>query len=159
MASGSGRARSARASRAAARLLLLCAVLAGLFLMHGAPGSAHGCHGAVRTDAVLMDAVRTDAAQAMPPQAHAHAAVHPALPAAPAVPATGTLRAHGDRTLCVATKTRDGVPLPAPGPAVAGALLALPAAVSRLFGRRADSPRGPPCAGRRLLLQVCVART
>ncbi len=125
-------------SGATARLLFLCAVLAGLFLMHGAPGAARGCH---------------DPAGAIAAHVTGTAAGHTAHPA------TGVLRAHPDATRCVATKSRDGVALPAPGPAVAGALPVLLTAVAGLPGRRADSPRGPPSAGRRLLLQVCVART
>ncbi|MFC8452765.1 hypothetical protein [Kitasatospora sp. NPDC057223] len=133
-AGGSGTA----GGRAAARLLVLCAVLAGLFLMHGTPGAARGCHDPARTTA-------------------AH--VTGAAPGHAAHPATGALRAHGDATLCVATKSRDGVALPAPGPTVAGILPVLPTALARGCGRHVVGPRGPPAAGRRLLLRVCVART
>ena len=134
-ARGSSARSRARSSGATARLLVLCAVLAGLFLMHGTPGSARGCHGPTA-----------------PGISHVTGA-------GAGHPATGALRTHGDTTLCVVTKSRDGVTLPAPGPPFAGVLPVLLTAVTRSFGRRADSPRGPPSAGRRLLLQVCVART
>ncbi|MGV9625726.1 hypothetical protein ACWDTB_03960, partial [Streptomyces sp. NPDC003487] len=48
---GSGHA----SRRGIARLLAVCAVLFGLFLMHGAPATAaEGCHGAMSTMAASM---------------------------------------------------------------------------------------------------------
>ncbi|MFB6813511.1 hypothetical protein ACFCV8_03060 [Streptomyces sp. NPDC056347] len=128
----------------ASRLFVLCAVLFGLFLMHGAPASAvEGCH-----DARAMAAAAPGAAQ---PGGHAAmAAEDGADRVAAAMPVAG-----GES--CVFTQSRDRV-LPL---LMALGLVLLTAGV--LTGRRAavrgPARRGPPRAGRQLLLQVCVART
>ncbi|KUN09208.1 hypothetical protein AQI95_05005 [Streptomyces yokosukanensis] len=136
-----------------ARLLAVCAVLIGVFLMHGAPATAaEGCHDATP-------------AMAAAPAAHGHHAapipaaaspVHASGPAVGAAAATGTAG-----TLCVSTPAHERFPLPAPGLlAVAGAG-ALALWVSARLRAAADGTgrRGPPARGRDLLLQVCVART
>jgi hypothetical protein len=132
--------------RGLARLLTACAVLIGLFLMHGAPATAaEGCHGA------------------MPAPASAHAMTGAALPpvAPPTTPAHVTQGSQSHGTQCVSTAARDRIPLPAAGlPAVLA--VAAPAAcwpAGRPVGRGEARRRGPPGAGRGLLLQVCVART
>lgn len=124
---------SNRAARVLTRAVLLGAlgaVLAGLFLMHGAPGAASGgCHGGMV------------AVPAMPH--HQHSMDRPAS----AEPAAG---------LCLATSIRSGfdpVPVGVLEPVVAG-LLAV--AVGFVASRPTD--RGPP-GGRALLTQVCVSRT
>ncbi|MCT9088801.1 hypothetical protein N4G70_07955 [Streptomyces sp. ASQP_92] len=62
--------------------------------------------------------------------------------------------------LCVSTPARDRLPLAAAG---LWAVLGLVVVVRGLAGRRtalfAVARRGPPRAGRRLLFEVCVART
>ncbi|MER0444057.1 hypothetical protein ABR738_05665 [Streptomyces sp. Edi4] len=131
-----------------ARLFVLCAVLLGLFSMHGAPASAAGgCHG--------------EMAMAPPPSAAFMSMTHATVAAerlvaraAPVV--TG---AHGET--CVSTGARERLPLAATG------LLALLALVVLVVGKPAGpwssglatARRGPPRGGRGLLLQVCVART
>jgi hypothetical protein len=138
--------------RGAARLLLACAVLAGLFLMHGSPfGAAEGCHGAAAAPAGM-----SVPAAAMAPKGPVTAAhQHPGSARAGVLPA---VRGH----LCVSTPARPRLVLPAGGPLLA---VAAPAAVLLAFGRLLGGPhrarrRGPPPpGGRPLLLQVCVART
>ncbi|MFF2958834.1 hypothetical protein ACFVT1_07940 [Streptomyces sp. NPDC057963] len=127
------------------RLLVLCAVLCGLFLMHGAPASAaEGCHGAM-------------AATSHPPMTAAATAGQTAMP-----DEYGTARADAaapgrNGESCVSTHARDRL-LPL--------LMALGLVILavRVLGRprtavRGPDRRGPPSAGRQLLLQVCVART
>ncbi|MFI6686425.1 hypothetical protein [Streptomyces sp. NPDC050485] len=138
--------------RALARLLTLCAVLLGLFLMHGSPASAAGgCHGA-------------SSATASMPYVHGSTAMTPMARAASPHPSGGVQAravdgsAMHDGTLCVSTPARDRLPLPAPALAVPAALTAL------VWAARPSSPartgrRGPPTGGRGLLLQVCIART
>ncbi|GAA0680062.1 hypothetical protein GCM10010193_37200 [Kitasatospora atroaurantiaca] len=133
---------------AAARLVVLCAVLAGLFLMHGSPSAAAGCHeamaGMVRAAGTAEHPMAEHSvAEEQAPAEHAAAAAHH--------PAQGSVT-------CVSTQARGGVPLAGPG--VLAALeppLPTPAAVRSPAGT-ADGSRAPP-AGRALLLQVCVSRT
>lgn len=127
------------------RLFVLCAVLCGLFLMHGAPASAaEGCH-----DAMTMSA----AAPASMTTAYGHFAVRGEEGSAhlgAVVPAT-------DGESCVFTHTRDQVlPLLM---ALGLVLLAVRALTAHRTAVRGPARRGPPFAGRELLLQVCVART
>ncbi|MCX5211616.1 hypothetical protein OG689_20375 [Kitasatospora sp. NBC_00240] len=140
--------------RATAQLLLLCAVLAGLFLMHGAPAAAGDCHRALGamtgSPAASFDAHRhpTAASGAMSARAAELSAPPPAAPGP-----------HARDTLCLATKTRDGAALPAPGPAPSASAVVLPAVVAAGFGGFAGCARAGPGGGRQILLQVCVART
>ncbi|WP_020140641.1 hypothetical protein [Streptomyces sp. 351MFTsu5.1] len=139
--------------RGIARLLAVCAVLFGLFLMHGAPATAgQGCHGAMPT-------------MAPSPITGGH---DPALLAtrAPAVPTPGfAVRAAGlsgmPGSLCVSTPAHERIPLPAPGLIdVAGAAALTPWMLTRLRAAASRTGRrGPPDSGRDLLLQVCIART
>ncbi|MFJ5119639.1 hypothetical protein [Kitasatospora sp. NPDC088548] len=138
---GSGRPSGRPSGGAMARLLVLGALLAGLFLMHGSPTSAGGCHepGAA---AVAMAA----------------AGPHHDAPALDGHRARGS---DPQAVSCVSTRDRDGAGLPAAAPLAAGAfapLLAVRVAADPR-GRRTGGPRAPPAAGRRLLLRVCVART
>lgn len=174
-ASGTAGARIRQSVRAS----VLVAVLLGLFLMHGGPAAAAGgCHGAMpATDAVMSSA---DAPMAAHPADHVEAtggratAAADEMRSAPAIPAahsTGHLAAataaakatpRADEAmqgaLCLATTPRSGIP----APPLAAVGLVFPAAVL-LPWARPDSDgtrrRGPPAGGRRLLLQVCVART
>ncbi|MFJ9612449.1 hypothetical protein [Streptomyces noursei] len=144
--------------RALARLMAVCTVLFGLFLMHGAPATAaNGCH-----DAVPMSAPA--------PMSGEHGAVHDGGASRAAMaPMAGTSSTHaGSQTAsgehgaqCVATPVRDRLSLPNPW------LLAVAAVVSlcgwALAGRRVaageSGRRGPPGGGRAVLLRVGVART
>ncbi|MFE3032468.1 hypothetical protein ACFXKY_12540 [Streptomyces canus] len=146
--------RSGHASRRGiARLLALCAVLFGLFLMHGAPATAaEGCHGAMST-------------MAAPPMTGGHDAALLA-PHAPAAPGPGLAARAADLAgmpgaLCVSTPAHERTPLPAPGLlAVAGAApLALCTLTRQWAAAGGRGRRGPPDGGRDLLLQMCVART
>ncbi|MEV8524090.1 hypothetical protein AB0451_08010 [Streptomyces sp. NPDC052000] len=144
---GSGRA----GRRGIARLLAVCAVLFGLFLMHGSPASAaEGCHGSMPASAPMP------AGHAASPMTTAHtpATHHPG----PALQATaGAAGMPG--ALCVATPAHERIPLPAP------CLLAVAAAVpvawtpARLRALGGRGLRGPPASGRDHLLQACIART
>ncbi|MGF1430778.1 hypothetical protein [Kitasatospora sp. LaBMicrA B282] len=133
-----------------ARLVALCAVLLGLFLMHGAPASAaDGCHGAVGASASMTGG-------------HAES-VDPAKPAALAPAGAAAQPAgvpHAAGSPCVSTAARERTPLP---PAGLLALAVLPVTGRVLGGLPAGAPlhrrRGPPGSGRELLIRVCIART
>ncbi|MFE7111252.1 hypothetical protein ACFU98_25155 [Streptomyces sp. NPDC057575] len=131
----------------ASRLLVLCAVLLGLFLMHGAPASAaEGCH----------DAMTVTAAASAPGSMQAtagHAAMRAEHGSARAV--AGMPAMNGES--CVFTHARDRVlPLLM---SLGLALVAVQALSGRRTAVRGPARRGPPSAGRGLLLQVCIART
>ncbi|MFF4339394.1 hypothetical protein ACFY00_05565 [Kitasatospora sp. NPDC001540] len=139
------------AGRTAARWAVLCALLLGLFLMHGSPASATGCHPA-------QTAHPAQAAQTAHPAQTAQAA-HPARhgPAADR-PAVSTPLSHGSSaSACVSTPARDRLPLPAPGPALPPAPPHPPLAGPSCTGAERGG-RAPPDGGRDLLLLVCVAR-
>ncbi|MET8024680.1 hypothetical protein [Streptomyces avermitilis] len=146
-----------------ARPLVLCAVLLGLFFMHGAPvNAAEGCHGSMAMvvspgmghgEDVRMDA---DASRPLEVTAPGASAMTPSAP-----PAHGVAMPGMSGELCVSTPARDRTPLPATGLLALLGLVALvawhPAGRSGVLGMPAR--RGPPIFGRHLLLQVCVART
>ncbi|MEU9123076.1 hypothetical protein AB0C96_24970 [Streptomyces sp. NPDC048506] len=142
--------------RAVARLLAVCALLVGLFLMHGAPATAaDGCHGAVPAPAPAHGGhtAHGDHAAAMAPMAPM------ATPSSPHAVHQAASGAPG--TQCVATTVRDRIPLP-DVPLLAVVALAGPSARA-LIGRRVTAGetgrRGPPGGGRDLLMRVCIART
>ncbi|MET7288684.1 hypothetical protein [Streptomyces sp. NPDC005573] len=151
-----------------ARLLALCAVLCGLFLMHGSPATAaEGCHGG--TAAMAMSAMPATGAMRSPPStatAHAttaHAAMVDDADASArrraALPVTEGAHGHGE--LCVSTRAHDRVPLPDPRPlpVSSGGPSAVRGCVPPREAMGRAGWRGPPSGGRDLLLQVCVART
>jgi hypothetical protein len=153
---GTGQARR----RGIARLLALCAVLFGLFLMHGAPATAaEGCHGAMPTAAPM-------------PEGHDSAAMTSTLPAV-VMSATSTMALHPDPgaehmsgtsamdgTMCVSTPARHRMPLPLGGLVAVVAVLAVSLLAGRPVALGRTGRRGPPPPGGRiLLLQVCIART
>ena len=158
------------ARRGTARLLAVCAVLFGLFLMHGAPSTAaEGCHGGMgaaggSTTTGMADTPMTGVANAPITGAH-HAAMASSAPpfvdAASGPTMRGAASSGMPGTLCVSTPAHDRIPLPASGLlAVTGALavvLSGPAGLRAAAG--GTGRRGPPTGGRGLLLQVCVART
>ncbi|MFD7167211.1 hypothetical protein [Streptomyces violascens] len=128
------------------RLLVLCAVLFGLFSMHGAPANAAvGCHGET-----AMTAPPT--ARMAAPMSTAHADMRGEHHAAPVATGMG-----GE--LCVSTPARERLPLAAAGLLAALGLVVLVASGLRRTGLFVAARRGPPLGGRGLLLQVCVART
>ncbi|MFF4569478.1 hypothetical protein [Streptomyces sp. NPDC001410] len=129
------------------RLLTLCAILLGLFLMHGSPATAvDGCHGRTDPAVVMHDGHESAAASAEP------AGTQPAT-----LRAADDMAPHG--TLCVATPAEQRIPLPVAPLAALFALAALGTwAVHRAWRPGGTGRRGPP-GGRRLLLQVCIART
>ncbi|MET7740861.1 hypothetical protein [Streptomyces sp. NPDC005385] len=141
------------------RLFTLCAVLLGLFFMHGAPATAAGgCHGAMsgesthqRHDLVAMTSTGMVDGMAM------RSTVSPTSERAAAHRASDTSDTHG--ATCVSTPARDRTPLPTSGlsalvAVLAAALLARPAFLGPT-GRRGP----PPPGGRSFLLQVSIART
>ncbi|MFI9330529.1 hypothetical protein ACIGZJ_23670 [Kitasatospora sp. NPDC052868] len=158
MTTGGGRTRG----RAVARLLLLCALLAGLFLMHGSPTSAGGCHEPRPTGAARAAADPHRQHGAPGAQHSASTALDgPHGPDGSDGPRAhgGGLRAAASADSCVATRDRDGAGAPAPAvPALAVGPTA-PTALAGPYRRTSDGPRAPPAAGRRLLLQLGVART
>ncbi|MFE9637134.1 hypothetical protein [Streptomyces sp. NPDC006463] len=142
-----------------ARLIAVCAALLGLFLMHGAPASAAGdCHDVVTASMATAPGGHAASAASAAPAAAAPVVLHHpmAAPNEHTVAETGP-EAHG--TSCVSTAPRDQLPLPAGALALALAITLLAAWSLRTgwaLGR--TGRRGPP-GGRRLLLNVCIART
>ncbi|WP_157878487.1 hypothetical protein [Streptomyces chattanoogensis] len=144
--------RTATSSRPlTARLLAVCAVVAGLFLMHGSPAAAAGgCHGTTAGSPPMTQAPAAMSVHADAPSA-GHFAGSPH--AAPYLGPAGT-----DGTLCVSTPAH-----PSPVPPAAGALAVVACAAWEPLGRRLAAVvtrwRGPPGEGRGVLLRVGVART
>ncbi len=136
--------------RGVARLLAVCAVLFGLFLMHGAPATAaEGCHGAMTAASPMTSGHNAALFTAHAPPGHGPG---------PAVRAADVSGMPG--TLCVSTPAHERAPLPAPGLlAAAGAAVLALWTLTRLRAAAGESGRrGPPDGGRHLLLQVCIAR-
>ncbi|MER6474192.1 hypothetical protein [Streptomyces collinus] len=132
-----------------ARLWAVSALLFGLFLMHGAPAAAvGGCHGAMSV------AVTTGGSHTV--VAMSEGTVSPRPQADRPLAASG-VSPHG--TLCVAVPAPHDIPVPV-APLVGVAALAALAAWALRWAWDPDGTRrrGPP-GGRRLLLQVCIART
>ncbi|MFG3166252.1 hypothetical protein [Streptomyces sp. NPDC048200] len=148
-----------RNRRGGMRLFTLCAVLLGLFFMHGAPASAaDGCHGATSAGSMAEphDLVAVPSADAVDAMAM-YSAMTPTSTRAAAHQASEVTGTHG--TTCVSTPVRDRTllptgSLPALVAVLAAALLARPVFLGPM-GRRGQ----PPPGGRSLLLQVSVART
>ncbi|MGD3109582.1 hypothetical protein [Streptomyces sp. YGL11-2] len=151
---------SARSPRwASARLSAVCAVLFGLFLMHGSPTAAAGCHAPVTAPAPMHHAQTARAghspaaemAPAMPSASSSLPVAHPGL--------TSMLGDPG--SFCVATPARDRSVLPTVWLLAVGVLTVLFGWA--LMWRRPTAGtagrRGPPTGGRALLLRVCTART
>ncbi|MEU9129272.1 hypothetical protein AB0D08_14400 [Kitasatospora sp. NPDC048540] len=114
------------------RFGVLCALLLGLFLMHGDPAAAAGCHRAVAVGA------------------HHHQQAGPGR--------TPTVQRPDG--LCVATPARaSGVTVGKPGPAPLGPLPRRPAAGAGPVAAPVSGCRAPPARGRAVLLRVCVSRT
>jgi hypothetical protein len=126
-------------------MLVLGAVLAGLFLMHGAPASAAaGCHDAMTVTAAAPGPAATGAG---------HSAMRGEHDPARAADAMSAMNGES----CVFTHARDRVlPLLM---ALGLVLLAIRGLTRRRTAVRGPARRGPPFAGRKLLLQVCIART
>jgi hypothetical protein len=147
------RSRAPRREPRAARLLAVCALLCGLFLMHGAPASAaDGCHASWPT--AMTTAMTTPMTTAMTAKP-----MRSSPSATPSATATGSADAYGGH--CVALQARERIALPWPD---AGAVPVLartaPAVVLAAGGAGgAQRWRGPPSGGRELLLRVSVART
>lgn len=146
---------SAPLVRATARLVAVCAVLAGLFFMHGLP--APGCHGGAGVPAPSMAHSATVPAAAGEPDTAAGVMATPASRS----PVAEVGSAGGLGALCVSTP---------PPPGWAG-LLALLLGVSVVgLARAMNSPgratsprnqrlRAPPMAGSALLMSLCLSRT
>ncbi|WP_327321715.1 hypothetical protein OG735_03900 [Streptomyces sp. NBC_01210] len=131
-----------------ALLPAVCAVLLGLFLMHGAPATTTaGCHGAMSAPVPM----HKDHAVASMTSAATTAMAHPG--AAQASDASVT---HG--ALCASTPARDRTPLPMTGLVTVIALAAAWSLTGRPAALGRTGRRGPPTGGRSLLLQVCIAR-
>ncbi|KDN84269.1 hypothetical protein KCH_40600 [Kitasatospora cheerisanensis KCTC 2395] len=119
---------------------MLCALLLGLFLMHGSPASAAGCH-------------RAEDAEVMTHRgAHAEETGGRVTAGAPG--------AHGRSSAdCVSTQARDRSSLTGPPAAAAPWTHPQPPAVAGpLRSCGAQSGRSPPDGGRELLTLVCVTR-
>ncbi|WP_343235006.1 hypothetical protein [Streptomyces sp. SID10853] len=148
---------AAARGRVMARPAVVCALLFGLFLMHGAPASAAGgCHGvsAAASAAAVM------------PGGHGHSAMTPEAGAdRPVTAHSGSAFRAGPESemrgaVCVSTPARDHTLLEPAGLGGASgiALLAAGALSGRPLLPGRTGRRGPPRSGRSLLLQVCIAR-
>lgn len=141
------RSRAPRQEPRAARLLAVCALLCGLFLMHGAPASAaDGCHASWPTAMTAMTTAMTAKPMRSSPSA---------TPSA-----TASADAYGGH--CVALQARERIALPWPDTGVVPVLARTAPAVVLAAGSGgggAQRWRGPPSGGRELLLRVSVART
>lgn len=127
--------------RGITRSVMLLAVLAGLFFMHGAVMGAAGCQDGMPASAPM--------AAAMP-----MAAAHPVVPA-PQGAVQAAPQAHG--AMCVASPPRTEPFVPAVTAVLLLGALATPAP-RRGFSRRRGA-RGPPLWGAGLLVRLCVSRT
>ncbi|WP_033217727.1 hypothetical protein [Kitasatospora phosalacinea] len=157
----------APAGRTAARWAVLCALLLGLFLMHGSPASATGCHPArptpadTSTSAPASTPAGTPASTPMtapmtaPTAGRGHHGDDPHGDGRPT--ATAPVRHGSPASACVSTQARDRLPLPAPGAALPGVLPQPPLAGPPCTGAERGG-RAPPGGGRELLIRVCVAR-
>lgn len=141
--------------RALARLLTACALLFGLFLMHGSPASAAtGCHEGAQGHVAAAPAEHpahgehSMAAETAPNTSHTSAHID----------ARAVTGEHG--TVCVATAARDRFPLPTVWLLAAAAFAGLTAwgLVRQRMTAGGARRRGPPGGGRALLLRKCVAR-
>lgn len=138
------------------RWLTVCALMLGLFAMHGLPAAAGtGCHG---DPTVTM----TDPAPVAQPMAPVAAPMTPRQRQAGAV-ASSPASPHSTGGSCVSTPPR--IPSGLTGPSLLG-MAGLLAALLVTAGAQAGGPRwrarrrrGPPVAGIVLLTQVCVSRT
>ncbi|WP_406404989.1 hypothetical protein [Streptomyces sp. NBC_01643] len=139
-----------------ARLLALCAVLLGLFLMHGAPATAaEGCHGAM--SAAPMPAGHDTAVMTSAARTFVTPVSSPVMTQARAQQVSGASEMDG--AMCVSTPARDRIPLPTGG-LLAVAVLAATFLAGRPLALGRTGRRGPPPpGGRSLLLTVCIART
>lgn len=157
-AKGSAAVNGEARRRGWARLTAVCALLLGLFLMHGAPSSAVGCHSSAAVMPVSMPAPASND--------HGTAAVAKGTQPLTSSPATGSYGSveHGASVtmagaLCVSTEADRGVALSAG--LLLGALFGggyMPVAVAWVRAEGRNRRRGPP-PGRELLLRGCVART
>lgn len=145
----SGRALSARATT---RLVAVCAVLAGLFFMHGLP--AQGCSGGVEGFASSMTSMTQPATLA--------AAEGPGKAASDVTASASRSLTHSaSGAVCVST-------LPPPGWAGLLALLLGICAIGLVSVLRSPETvtrprnqrlRAPPLGGPALLMNLCVSRT
>ncbi|AOP48624.1 hypothetical protein SL103_22430 [Streptomyces lydicus] len=136
-----------------ARLLAVCVVLLGLFLMHGSPASAAGgCHGAMAGSM----AGSMPGAHGAPAVSGSHAEAFPTGHRADSSPPTSSAAAG---TLCVSTPAHPSPSLPALGAPAAVDLGACGALGCGLLTAAVTRWRGPPRDGRGVLLRVCVTRT
>ncbi|MEV7211978.1 hypothetical protein AB0O31_02635 [Kitasatospora cineracea] len=149
MAERAGRTARATGPAAAARWAVLCALLLGLFLMHGSPASATGCHPASGSAPV---------SPSMPPSPSvSHAAGGHARAAEDRPGATAPVRHGSSAAACVSTQARDQAPVPAPGAALPPHPPLLPLIGPGPIGAERGG-RAPPDGGRELLIRVGVAR-
>ncbi|BAJ29821.1 hypothetical protein KSE_40290 [Kitasatospora setae KM-6054] len=135
---------------------MLCALLLGLFLMHGSPASATGCHPAAPVPAP-HHAPAADPTMAAAPAPHHAPAVGSARPGADPASATVPVRHGSSASGCVSTQARDRAPVPAPGAALPPHPPLPPLAAPGGAGAERGG-RAPPDDGRDVLLRVCVAR-
>ncbi|MFJ1756595.1 hypothetical protein [Kitasatospora sp. NPDC088134] len=159
--------------RTAARWAVLCALLLGLFLMHGSPASAAGCHPETVATAHGAGLHGAGSGGAGSQAAGSYAAVlHDAGPQGAGLPEAepaGTvaggrqvvnlpMRQGSSAEACVSIQARDRVSPAAPATAAAPWTHPRPpGAAAPAAGGRAGEGRAPP-GGRELLLRVCVAR-
>ncbi|MCW2912207.1 MAG: hypothetical protein JWN52_275 [Actinomycetia bacterium] len=143
--------------RGRARVIVVVAVLAGLFFMHGTATGAVGCHdgasGAAPAAGAMHDEMNT-----------AVVVAHPSSVASQAdwagtdhVVSLDSHRWAGHGQLCSANLPR-AVTAQTPAPGALVALLPVLLLLRRV-NRRGARTRAPPASGASLLLQLCISRT
>lgn len=133
--------RDGRSPRAGARLLIVCAVLLGLFLMHGLPAQACAASTDMPTTATVATTSQAEQAASLShgEQAAAPHAVHGAT--------------------CIFTPAPRGSDFVTVLSLVAVAIALMSLAGSGLGGRYPGAHRAPPRTGPQLLTALCVSRT
>lgn len=148
-------------ARAVARVVAVCAVLAGLFLMHGL--ATQECHGRAGTSASSM----THPMAAMPATVDGigtsvETTAHTSLNRSSVhVTSTSGADAGAPGGLCVSTPPTSGVAVLLALLLAAGSVVLASAAppANQATPQRNHRRRAPPVAGSALLMNLCVSRT
>lgn len=151
--------RAMRLLRSVVRCAIGAALLIGLFLMHGTAMGSHGCPGGM---AAVTSAAGTPAAPMVAAgvaRGADHAGMEPRAPSRSTAQVRVQAGFPGVGSLCATTPLRNATAFAPP----LGVLLAVLgfAALGIGYGvvGGVHGSRGPPLAGARLLIRVCVSRT
>lgn len=151
--------RTTKRLRAVARGAVGAALLIGLFLMHGAAMGSNGCSGGGVAGTGAAGTSAAPMAEAGMIRAAHHPAMEPAAPSRPIALTRVQVGSPGLGVLCATTPLRNTMAFTPPLGVLVAVLgfVALGIGYGVLSGAR--GLRGPPLAGARLLIRVCVSRT